>query len=228
MQAFAVTSSLALVLLAAGAAIGALIATLVKSSRGDDARAPRESIPSLRRSISKCEAELARVRRYDHPLSVMVVRASPHAVQELHSELFAGTSPNARDRHVERIVSLHVGALLNDCLRGSDFPMWDTEHDQYVVVLPESGMANAEQAAQRVRSLVPVHIGAVIEAGVAQFPDDGLAFEDLMAAAEERCHTGAPSAPVPMRVEREESVRLDMVGNDVVESDAMDRRAQSS
>lgn len=105
--------------------------------------------------------------------------------------------------------------------------MWDADHDQYVVVLPESDVEHAERAAERVRGLVPEHIGAVLTAGVAQFPDDGLAFEDLVSAAEERCDSGAPGASVPMRVEPDESVRLDMVESDVIERDAMDRRAQS-
>ncbi len=181
-------------------------------------------MPSLRRSQPRLELELARVRRYEHPLSVIVVRVPRAKVDGLHDSVFSNVNAELRERHVQRLVSLHVGAILYDCLRSSDLPMWDTEQNQYVVALPESTRERALEAADRLLRLVPAHLGVTVEAGVAEFPSDGLDMEDLIARAQERCTATSNETPVEtMAVDDAQS--LNMVEPDVVEHGAVERRA---
>jgi GGDEF domain-containing protein len=224
----AITSTFVILILAAGAVIGALLVYLRAARRDEsDAYGIREAIPSFRRSHSRLEIELSRVRRYDHPLALMVVRIPRYDIDGPHAEVFAEVGNSARERHVRRIVSLHVGALLYDCLRSSDLPTWDAENDRYIVVLPESDRAHAGQAADRLRRLVPSHIGAPIAVGVAEFPSDGLALEDLVTLAAQRCAPQTENAGESEYAAVEDAASLGMVESNVVERNAMDRHAQS-
>ena len=225
--ALAVTSSFVLFALAAGVLTGALLVVLRLSHHGSKQDSlVREAMPSFRRSLARLEIELARVRRYDHPLSVIVVQVPRVKVDELYASVFSNVKDDLRERHVQRIVSLHVGAILYDCLRSSDMPMWDTDQNRYVVVLPESNRLRAQEAANRLRRLVPSHIGTTVKAGVAEFPRDGLAIDALVSKAAQRSLSTADPGPVEQAA-AEESHSLDIVERNVVERSSVERRAQS-
>jgi len=222
----AMTSAFAIGFLSAGALCGVLFAVRRRSKFDGTTRVTRDVIPSFRRSHARLESELARVRRYDHPLAVMVVRVLSDD-SGTPARVFTGSDERKRAQHMRRIVSLHMGAILYDCLRSSDLPMWDTERDQYIVVLPECDRYHAELARDRMQRLVPLHLGAVAAVGVAEFPHDGLALEDLVSKAEERCESQPEDRVVPERTEILDTGSLEMVERNVVEPDGMDRRAQS-
>lgn len=227
-HALAITSSYIITILATSAVVSALL-VLFRVMRGHDGDTVwiHDAIPSFRRSQSRAEIELARMRRYDHPLSVIVVRVSRYDVDGDHAQVFIEVGAAARDRHVRRIISLHVGAILHDCLRASDLPTWDAENDRYIVMLPEADHEHALQAADRLRRLVPSHIGTSIAVGVAEFPSDGLALEDLVALAAERCTPQPEHAEGSVPAGAQKAPSLDMVESNVIEPNAMDRHAQS-
>jgi GGDEF domain-containing protein len=178
--------------------------------RRDDLDSGRQTIPSFRRSRVRLEEELSRVRRYDHPLAVMVVKVRSRDIDRTAAALLAGGNGNgsALARHWHRVVSLHVGTVFYDCLRSSDLPTWDLEHDQYVVCLPESDEAQALQAADRLRRLVPEYIGASVASGVAEFPH--------VNQATQRCESHSQA-----------DASLEMAEADVIDHNSVDRQAQS-
>ena len=132
---------------------------------------------------SRLAAEVGRARRHGRPLSVVFfdVRGLK-AVNDLHGH-------GAGDRLLRA-----VGTLLTEISREHDV-CGRIGGDECVVVLPEDGAAGAETFRDRVYARLPEVRAEVglrtpwdLTAGVATFPQDGLAPRELLDAADRRLY----------------------------------------
>lgn len=139
------------------------------------------NLPDWARVRARLDAEVARARRYEHDVSIVVLSFEPHAAapgEETNEAFLAQTE-----------------LLLRRTVRENDVVTCDPELRRLVLALPETRWEGAMATGQRLRkvlepvSLFPVRVGA------AAFPGDGLILDDLVA-----CAAGDP-APRPRPLE---------------------------
>jgi hypothetical protein len=138
-------------------------------------------IPSYREASPGLVVELSRARRYERPLSILVLRW-------MHS----GTANCPGDRsddggYPEFMTALLLGAVLPDSVREIDQVCHDAAARRYVMVMPELRKAQAFHAVRRLEALLKARIPVPAFVGVAEFPSDGLTLEELVAAADSMC-----------------------------------------
>ncbi len=148
------------------------------------------AVPSYRRTQDVMGNELARMRRYERSLAVLVVRLDISVPRTNGNSNGNGNGNDVRATLAENDPTLafwEVGAVLRDLLRDSDIASSDAAKAQYVVALPETNHNQAVQTATRVRKLVFATTGLTVLAGVAEFPSEGLILDELVKSAEENC-----------------------------------------
>jgi two-component system cell cycle response regulator len=128
--------------------------------------------------------ELSRARRYGKALTIAVIDTDRFkSLNDTHGHL-AGD-----------IALRKIGALLHDTFRQSD-TAGRYGGEEFVVILPETDIAAAQQKLESLRESVassPIALGAraekiqmTISAGLATFPEDGENAAELFALADER------------------------------------------
>jgi hypothetical protein len=120
----------------------------------------------------RLEAELARARRYERPLTVGVVALEP-----------AEAAEPGPDRCAAPLALFLAGAAVREALRGSDLVTYDARHNHYVILFTESTKMQAVPAAKRVQALLYTRTSLRVRHGLAEFPADGLLLEDLITMA---------------------------------------------
>jgi len=128
------------------------------------------------------EVELSRAHRYETALSIAVIDAD--RFKSLNDEY----GHQAGDLVLKRI-----GALIHDTFRQSD-TAGRYGGEEFVVILPETDLAAAQQKIEKLRKLVADaavevsgnEIRVTISAGIATFPQDGRDTAELFGVADER------------------------------------------
>jgi len=147
-------------------------------------------IPSFRRSLPEFGRELARARRAQRPLAVVVLSLGRDLLleQELRSAAAGGNGSVASRmqllKRTTHLVSLVLGAILRDALRESDIVTYGAADDRYVILLTDTNVVQAQQAVQRLSELFYQRTFSYLRAGIAEFPADGLTLEDLVSSAQ--------------------------------------------
>ena len=97
------------------------------------------SLPSYRRSQDVMGAELARMRRYERSLSVIVLRHDESIARgHANGVRSNGHAIDAPKTHDPSLAFWEIGAVLRDVLRDSDVATTDMAKMQSVVLLPEN------------------------------------------------------------------------------------------
>jgi hypothetical protein len=137
-------------------------------------------IPSFWRTIHEAQGELRRCRRYEHPLSVLVVGVDSETLRSVARSEGRSADPEAWFvRRFECAALLVLGWILRDATREIDSVSYASESHNYVVVLPETDAPGARAAARRLSDLFEMRSSVALSVGVAAFPADGLTVEDL-------------------------------------------------
>jgi hypothetical protein len=152
-------------------------------------------VPSYRATLPRLARELARMRRYERPLVVVVFRAGEAYAEAAAKNGGRGNGGslrrNGRSGHPysegSSLAFWHAGAMLRDLVRDTDVVSCDFGSHQYVVVLPETNRQQAHQAAVRLQNLIRKVVQVPLRAGVAEFPSDGLIIEELVKGAAADC-----------------------------------------
>jgi hypothetical protein len=143
------------------------------------------SIPPFSNSIELLNKELSRARRSNCPLSVIVVEHHPtesgtkssHKGDNSESRRIIG---RGRDR--DMTVFLRYGKSIRDALRDIDIISYAATTNQFIILLPESTKSEAEDALRRIKGIIGMGADQML-AEVAEFPNDGLILDDLVAHA---------------------------------------------
>jgi len=138
----------------------------------------REAAAPFPRTQGEMFREVRRARRYERPLSLLAVSArgsqpSPSLVQLLEE---------ARRESLDRLVSLKVGALLDEQTAGSAVIADRDGH--FLVLLPEAERQEAERVAKRLEQAAADRHGFALRFGIASFPHQEITFDKLLETAE--------------------------------------------
>ncbi len=142
-------------------------------------------IPTYREAMPDFDAEVTRARRYQRPLSVLVMRC----VNGNNGS--NGSSGEHIDPSYPQMISLLLGAILPDTIRETDLVAYDAANRRYVILMPELTAFQAERAVRRLNELLRARVSTPTSVGVAEFPRDGLTLEEVVASAVVDSH-GSP------------------------------------
>jgi hypothetical protein len=137
-------------------------------------------------------AEMARSRRHDRPLSVAVI--------EPRSDSFAAAVDLAGEEVQRalrtRYVRGRLARVIADHLRRSDLLFEDPATGRFVVLSPETNSDGAELLVGRIRQAAGL-LDLEVRMASASFPEHAIAFEQLLAQAEQRLAGITPEVPAP-------------------------------
>ena len=144
------------------------------------------AVPTYRSTLKQLTDELARVRRYHRPLSIVVLRLeSDQLLLDLKRSLVAGSGNGGAESYTQvmqtiQLVFSLIGSILKESLRDSDIACYDVPNNQYILMFPESNREQATMTVTRLKKLLFKRTAGHLVAGIAEFPADGLIVEDLV------------------------------------------------
>lgn len=146
------------------------------------------SVPSFGDAVADLNAELTRARRYEHPVSLLVMSMHNGKGREASEAGAGGSGGNGSgvllESQLPHLIALLVASILNEVLRESDILTYDAIADRFVVLLPESDAEKARQAVVRLDRMMRERMLIRIRAGMAVFPEQGLTVSELLEEGE--------------------------------------------
>ena len=146
------------------------------------------AISPFRKSLPQLNKEIARSRRFQHPLAIVSIGLNGNIAQE-----GLDSSPNSSFPHNEMDIEQsgflnHIGFMLcgpifRDALREIDITAYDWVRNQFVIALPETTKLQAMQTITRLKQIVEENVANHFVVGVAEFPQDGLIISELLDSA---------------------------------------------
>lgn len=125
------------------------------------------------------KTEFIRSRRYNHPISLMVIEPTAASLKKQLSR-------SARDIQrimMDRFMHTSLARLAAGEARRTDLVI-ELETDKRLLVLfPETGPEGLGIFAERIRHMAQEELGLALNFGIASFPEDALTFEDLQQKA---------------------------------------------
>jgi len=128
----------------------------------------------------RIKVEFARSRRYVRPLSLVAIETESEDQKSMRELL-----KNIQTDLTHRFKAARVGQIIDDFVRQTDLIMKD-QRGRYAILCPETDRKNAVLLAQRISRTVHERADIHILWGVATFPDDALAFDDLLHKSREK------------------------------------------
>ncbi len=126
----------------------------------------------------RISAELTRSRRYNRPLSVLVLEFSEIKERDQKAEL-------VQKDLLKRFTFAKIGQLLGDYARQTDLIL-DDRSEHFIIVCPETDYQAISVLADRIRTAIKEQLNTWIKWGTASFPNEALTFDDLIKTAHSR------------------------------------------
>lgn len=148
------------------------------------------SLPTFHELRPFMERELRRARRYERPLSVLVIALDPAPAP---TRSWLGARAEAlRNEMAAQLSFFHMGSLLRDSLRETDMAGFVAETMEFVALLPEVELPAANRTADRLNEVFSRRTAAGLRIAAADFPTGGLTLPDILATAREVLNATAP------------------------------------
>jgi hypothetical protein len=139
-----------------------------------------ERVKRLDQAEDDISKELARSRRYDTPLSVMVLKVEPENVEiSIHH-----AAKDILQGMMKRYTANKLIRMLDRDLRRSDIVIDQPKDDSVAILLPETSTDGTAILASRIQDVAKEQLGLELSSGYASFPRDALTFDDLLNQAE--------------------------------------------
>ncbi len=151
----------------------------------------------------RIQVELTRSRRYNRPLSVLIVK-----VKEDGKERYHGRFERLEADLFHRFTMAKVGQIINGQARQTDLIMRDIA-GRFVILCPETDSEECSKLAERVRKGVLEELEDDVAWGIASFPDETLEFNELLQKALQRVDGGEKTAsPVQFKAVQQDEERV--------------------
>jgi GGDEF domain-containing protein len=162
----------------------------------------RQRVQPIDAAEADIDTEFARSRRYNRPLSVLVVNMLP-----THNQFdLARVVKEIQQSMYNRYLQASMAQLINKVARRTDLIIEKDSSNSFVLICPETGADGVYILAERLQTIATKMLGIELRFGMASFPDEALTFEDLLKKAEVQAIT--PSF-VPTYSFLEEEVELE-------------------
>ena len=192
-------------------ALAVALATQVARALQEFGRAVEQvTIPDAERWVLELDGaadairtEINRSRRYQRPLSVLVVEPNLDTVQ-LTLERLVAEAQRAIARH---FAIVNLARLLRVTLRRTDvITLEDRQRGRFIVLCPETSTESAAVLTERLERFAPQELGFEVACGASLFPDDALTFDDTVKIAISRVgkHTDLSSPSTLERITQDE------------------------
>ena len=132
----------------------------------------------------RVKIELNRSRRYQRPLSLLLIEVDPEH-QRSNGEVLKSIQTDI----VNRFTSARVGQIIDERIRQTDLVLRDKRW-RFVILCPETDLSAGLLLARRISASVHEKTGLAILWGVAAFPEEALTFDDLLRKARQRLTQG--------------------------------------
>jgi len=134
---------------------------------------------------SEIYRSVRRSRKYDRPLSVMIMKADPESVQhQLHRLIAEAQRATIKEYALARIADV-MSRTLSDC------DVIARRGDCLIVVMPETDATAAEHVSRKLTDAIRGHTGISLKFGLSSFPDSELTLYGLLEEATERMCNGS-------------------------------------
>jgi len=138
------------------------------------------------------KVELTRSRRYNHPLTVLVLEPDPETLQASLQR----TLQEIRLNMAKRYANARLCQIVNEAARRTDLVLQQAKNGRFVILCPETEPDASTVLASRIQSLAHDNLGISIAWGAAAFPAEAVTFDELLQKAELKLL--APTAhPIP-------------------------------
>lgn len=126
------------------------------------------------------QTELARSRRYNRPLSLVIIEPDPAAA----GAEFQSTPHEIQNQLARRYAMAQIAEILDREARNTDTIIKQDKPDRFIILCPETQTSNTNTLIRRVVEKTRAQVGAQLGFGVASFPEEALTFEELLQKAE--------------------------------------------
>ena len=138
------------------------------------------------------KVELTRSRRYNHPLTVLVLEPDPETLQASLQRTLQEIKLNMAKRYA----NARLCQIVNEAARRTDLVLQQAKNGRFVILCPETEPHASTVLASRIQSLAHDNLGISIAWGAAAFPAEAVTFDELLQKAELKLL--APTAhPIP-------------------------------
>ena len=145
----------------------------------------------------RISTEITRSRRYNRPLSVLVLEFDQIDQKDKKTEI-------VQKDLLKRFTLAKIGQILGDFARQTDLII-DNQSDNFVIVCPETDYQAITVLADRIRVAIKEKMDTWVMWGTASFPNEALTFDDLLSTAQDRVpRSGAPVEALPPALEKSE------------------------
>lgn len=158
-----------------------------------------DSVKTLGVAMGDVKTEMARSRRHNRSLGIVIVRfgndmsmlAFSHIKDEISLELVDNEKTNALARTLAKTA------------RRTDQVILQREKQRFILLCPETNKQGLDGVLERITVIAENRLGTSLECGAATFPNDAVTFEELLAKANPPPELSAVSetAPVPIKGE---------------------------
>lgn len=139
----------------------------------------------LREMQSVVDSEMVRSRRFERPLSLVMLQADGSSLNMTMHRLVQEVQRSMMQRYV---LSTMV-SVLSRCLRRTDLVIEDQKPGRLLLLAPETNEHEATKMGERITRLVQERLGVAAHFSIAAFPQHALTFEELLNVAEQRMQT---------------------------------------
>ena len=140
-------------------------------------------VENIEAETQRIKVELTRSRRYQRPLSLLLIEVGMESEYESVSPKIMKTG--VQNDLMHRFTMARVGQVIDDLIRQTDLFLKD-RRGRYVILCSETDISGVELFAKRIARAVEEKTGYHMAWGFASFPDEALTFDDLMQKARER------------------------------------------
>ena len=146
---------------------------------------PDSQLRDLREMQSAVDSEMVRSRRFERPLSLVMLQADASSLNMTMHRLVQEVQRSMMQRYV---LSTMV-RVLSRCLRRTDLVIEDQKPGRLLLLAPETNEQEATKMGERITRLVQERLGVAASFSIAAFPQHALTFEELLNVAEQRMQT---------------------------------------
>lgn len=132
------------------------------------------------RESQRIKVEFTRSRRYNRPLSLLIVEAKSDE-QTITTELLKSVQHDL----MNRFTAARIGQIIDDRTRQTDLVLKD-QRGRFIILCPETDQASVRLLAKRISQTIAERTDQQIICGTASFPDEALTFDDLVNTARDR------------------------------------------